>query len=722
MIPPRHRKPLVNVVTDEITQAVDPTALISHGQKQKALLTAAAIANVFTGDTIPDHTDLDDWKYPGVYRFNNTISNGPPCSTVNLIGYLVVHAVHRNPTNGTVQNERIRQLAYPDAVNESTPYTRVWDGVTWSPWNTLGGNLRRVLLTQNLTGMINTLYYSFEDWTLTLPDVSLYPLGTRCALEQYEGTGKVIYGDKEIVTTPSYLADNDGNVTNTIDGAQIYMFEICELEDKSKAWVMDVDNNYDGIFEGLKAHIASVEEELDIHKDPSLTVDPHTMYVLEKAITNVYNDEASLTVTLSDGTTTRTFSTTEQVLSKFGAYDMWTKLVKYTELAERGIYPNAAVTAEGSAFNYLINQGLYIINKGTNVAPYTGASGYLFVFRGNGNTMAQVFVSEETGTTRIFYRTGTSVSGTSTFKAWMRVVSEKDLSDQGIYPSAFGKGDGVNLNSLFTHGMYEVTATAASSPTGKADWSGLVTVGQHNNGYFQMAVQAMTKKWPSSGAFNLQSGALYPNGGCGIADCPMPAAKHIHRVDGTVVKVFDTGGQVTEPLPMVYFRSNTTADPAMWTRWERMATVDEVNTLATNVIELTQCQEPRNHIVTFGGGTITSDQVMTYLYPYGQAEDKRLTHFGDVSYGVRRNVQINCTSSTSSAQKSSTINLPTLGTSDEGARITVQVGCYHNVTVKYLSSLSQTFGHQILKRQEQLVFEWSESNWWLLAVGDPTIA
>lgn len=153
-----------------------------------------------------------------------------------------------------------------------------------------------------------------------------------------------------------------------------------------------------------------------------------------------------------------------------------------------------------------------------------------------------------------------------------------------------------------------------------------------------------------------------------------------------------------------------------------MATVDEVNTLATNVIELTQCQEPRNHIVTFGGGTITSDQVMNYLYPYGQAEDKRLTHFGDVSYGVRRNVQINCTSSTSSAQKTSTINLPTLGTSDEGARITVQVGCCHNVTVKYLSSLSQTFGHQILKRQEQLVFEWSESNWWLLAVGDPTIA
>lgn len=67
--------------------------------------------------------------------------------------------------------------------------------VEWSEWSMMGGGLRRVLLTKDTVANINTMYESYGNHTLTLPDPTTVSVGTKIGLEQYRNEGKVVCGE-----------------------------------------------------------------------------------------------------------------------------------------------------------------------------------------------------------------------------------------------------------------------------------------------------------------------------------------------------------------------------------------------------------------------------------------------------------------------------------------------------------------------------------------------
>lgn len=243
---PNIRTPLISGVTDQV-----------QVRSKNYLPSAYAVGKVFTGVTLPPNINLDTYLTPGVSRVG-TYVNGPP---VVSPGYLVIHAINQDeePTNSagypSVKGvSRYRQIYYPDSLTETTPYTRVGESnsttgaITWSTWTTMGGNWVCEILTSNKTAIVNYMYHSFGDWTLTLPDPTQYVSGTKIGLTQWLGTGSVVCGTQSQITT----ADISEEGTNI--GALQYIFQIVPDNNGvvgAKRWSLEVDNNISGTIDAV---------------------------------------------------------------------------------------------------------------------------------------------------------------------------------------------------------------------------------------------------------------------------------------------------------------------------------------------------------------------------------------------------------------------------------------------------------------------------------------
>lgn len=229
----------------------------SQNRSKQFIPSAYAVGKLFTGVTLADEIDLNTYLTPGVSRVN-TYRNGPP---VTSSGYLVIHAVNPDEDGSSI-GVRYRQIYYPDSTTETTPYTRVGTGtsndtITWSTWTTMGGNWVCEILTSNKTGVVNYMYHSFGNWTLTLPDPAQYVTGTRIGLTQWLNQGKVIWSTNEQVTTP------DISEEGTTVGALQYIFQIVPNSGGVNQWALDVDNNIDGTIDTLVSNFQQQINTLD---------------------------------------------------------------------------------------------------------------------------------------------------------------------------------------------------------------------------------------------------------------------------------------------------------------------------------------------------------------------------------------------------------------------------------------------------------------------------
>ena len=261
------KSPLVTHMSDDIAAIVG-----SNVDRQKAGMTAYAVGNIFKGIELPAGTNLNTITQACLRRVDKTIVNGPPI--MDPTGYLHVITKYHGVNQESSVEYRIRQIIYPDSTNDPTPYTRVGYGaaggtITWSIWNTLGGNMIRKILDHNIVStnsnaadkyaLPNTMYESFGNYTLQLPDPNDYGLGTRIGLEQWDGNGQVKFvsgGDTYTQNTGADI-DIDGNYI----GAIIYLFEVVDAEGSTVAnpvyeWKMDTLQNYDGVIAALEAEIA----------------------------------------------------------------------------------------------------------------------------------------------------------------------------------------------------------------------------------------------------------------------------------------------------------------------------------------------------------------------------------------------------------------------------------------------------------------------------------
>lgn len=270
-IPPVVRSSLVRDVTDA-----------SQNRSKQFIPSAYAMGKLFTGVTLQDDIDLNTYVAPGVSRVN-TYKNGPPVT--NPAGYLVIHTVNPDEDKSAIKY-RYRQIYYPDSTTETTPYTRVGTStngttITWSVWTTMGGNWVCEILGGNKTGIVNCMYHSFNNWTLTLPDPTLYVTGTRIGLTQWVNSGKVVWGTNEQVTTP------DISEEGTAVGALQYIFQIVPNASGVNIWALDVDNNISGTIDAVvdrfQDDINDINTKLgDLNKQ------------LNKEITNRINADTSI--------------------------------------------------------------------------------------------------------------------------------------------------------------------------------------------------------------------------------------------------------------------------------------------------------------------------------------------------------------------------------------------------------------------------------------------
>lgn len=243
---PNIRTPLISGVTDQV-----------QVRSKNYLPSAYAVGKVFTGVTLPPNINLDTYLMPGVSRVG-TYVNGPP---VVSPGYLVIHAVNQDeePTNSagypSVKGvSRYRQIYYPDSLTETTPYTRVGESnsttgvITWSTWTTMGGNWVCEILTSNKTAIVNYMYHSFGNWTLTLPDPTQYVSGAKIGLTQWLNRGKVVWSTNEQETI-SDISEEGSTI-----GALQYIFQIVPNSSGVNTWALDVDNNINGTINTLTSN------------------------------------------------------------------------------------------------------------------------------------------------------------------------------------------------------------------------------------------------------------------------------------------------------------------------------------------------------------------------------------------------------------------------------------------------------------------------------------
>ena len=266
------KSPLVTNMSDDV-HVMNTSNDATRMEARRTGVTMYALGNIFKGEPLPTDVDLDTLTQACFRRVDSTIVNGPPIT--DPTGYIHVMSVYHEVGQESTAIPRIRQIVYPDNVNDPTPYTRVGyastttDTIEWSPWNTLGGNMIRRLLTQNIVStnsdvkkqyaLPNSMYESFGNWTLQLPSPSTFSLGTRIGLEQWNGHGSVIY--KTGSDTYEQLTAPDIDINGNYIGGMIYLFEIVDAEGSTTAnpiyeWKMDTLQNYDGVISALQLQLA----------------------------------------------------------------------------------------------------------------------------------------------------------------------------------------------------------------------------------------------------------------------------------------------------------------------------------------------------------------------------------------------------------------------------------------------------------------------------------
>ena len=272
----------------------------SQNRSKQFIPSAYAVGKLFTGVTLVDEIDLNTYLTPGVSRVN-TYRNGPP---VTSSGYLVIHSVNPDEDGSSI-GVRYRQIYYPDSTTETTPYTRVGtgtsnDAITWSTWTTMGGNWVCEILTSNKTGIVNYMYHSFGNWTLTLPDPTQYVTGTRIGLTQWLNQGKVVWSTNEQVTTP------DISEEGTTVGALQYIFQIVPNSGGVNQWALDVDNNIDGTINTLVSNfqqqintinttVADLTDRVAAEEQTRAAEDASIRNEFRAADTNIRNTFTSIT-------------------------------------------------------------------------------------------------------------------------------------------------------------------------------------------------------------------------------------------------------------------------------------------------------------------------------------------------------------------------------------------------------------------------------------------
>lgn len=305
------RNPLITGVTNDAGYRGDDK-----------LPTSYAVNQLFSGETIDVDINADTLMNCGNYRFNST-TTGLPTHMIGNTGILTV--MHDRPAAGESVTV-VRQVAWPDNKNDVTPYTRTYQGSSWGDWQTMGGNeLRRVELTNSQTADINTAYYSFGNYVLTLPNPSNLKIGARVVLEQWSGNGSVSYSDNTDSYSQATEAVYASNASRTFLGPQIYQFEVVDSGNSSKIWVMDVENDLSNLATKITNHANAanphpqyllesryvaeryggdiedtflLKSTFESHIDPEIEPDPHTQYLLRSEAPW----ENSLGSTYPDGT------------------------------------------------------------------------------------------------------------------------------------------------------------------------------------------------------------------------------------------------------------------------------------------------------------------------------------------------------------------------------------------------------------------------------------
>lgn len=331
--------PMKKVLVEHVSDDIRAVAQNSNVEQQKTLVTARALADIFSGDAFDKTRSMDAKYFTGDdvdlnkltdscirYVEKDKYVNGP--DSISYSGLITVSSVLAGGTlswdadkNATRDGEptSIRQIIYPEDLDDFTAYTRVgiykhgaWSFSLWLP---LGGQMLRICVTEAtkaglLTGpsaklrpnVIYELHCSASE--IKLPDANTFPTGTKIVFEQYpgaaikDGSGNVVvsprksqitYTEKDetgasqtyatyaipaldkIRTSAEDYRESGAWYENSV-GAVQYPFEVVDLEKSytppggtlvSRTWLLDVDQ--DAI-----ARTGDLAALIDAHTDQSL--------------------------------------------------------------------------------------------------------------------------------------------------------------------------------------------------------------------------------------------------------------------------------------------------------------------------------------------------------------------------------------------------------------------------------------------------------------------
>ena len=331
--------PMKKVLVEHVSDDIRSVAQNSNVEQQKTLVTARALADIFSGDAFDKARSMDAKYFTGDdvdlnkltdscirYVEKDKYVNGP--DSISYSGLITVSSVLAGGTlswdadkNATRDGEptSIRQIIYPEDLDDFTAYTRVgiykhgaWSFSLWLP---LGGQMLRICVTEAtkaglLTGpsaklrpnVIYELHCSASE--IKLPDANTFPTGTKIVFEQYpgdavkDGSGNVVvsprksqitYTEKDatgasqtyatyaipaldkIRTSAEDYRESGAWYENSV-GAVQYPFEVVDLEKSytppggtlvSRTWLLDVDQD-------AVSRTGDLAALIDAHTDQSL--------------------------------------------------------------------------------------------------------------------------------------------------------------------------------------------------------------------------------------------------------------------------------------------------------------------------------------------------------------------------------------------------------------------------------------------------------------------
>lgn len=166
-----------------------------------------------------------------------------------------VHAV----TACTLTNTYTRDL-----FGDSATLVQGIGPVEWSPWENMGGGLRRVYAdtsVRNNSGeidaLLNVAYDCYNNETINLPDPASVPMGTKIGVTQHSGRSSIrcVVGSDtyEQSAEPEYARNNAGELTSTVVSSIDYIFECCYSSTKGYEWVLDIQRNSSSAISQLRS-------------------------------------------------------------------------------------------------------------------------------------------------------------------------------------------------------------------------------------------------------------------------------------------------------------------------------------------------------------------------------------------------------------------------------------------------------------------------------------